>query len=95
MSLHLQALSWVVSPGSVLVAIASGSSAHRRNASRVLNPTLHRLDNFWYCLLHELAHIGRHFDKEDVQPFVDDFSAASPDGRPPEQERQTSRQVRP
>ena len=32
-----------------------------------------RLDNFWFSLLHELAHIGRHFDgKQDT--FVDDFS---------------------
>src|SRR5271157_576991 len=22
-----------------------------------------RIDNFWFCLLHELAHIGRHMDK--------------------------------
>lgn len=42
-----------------------------------------KLDSFWYCLSHELAHIGRHFDKEDLQSFVDDFSAASPDGRTP------------
>jgi HTH-type transcriptional regulator/antitoxin HigA len=32
-----------------------------------------RLDNFWFSLLHELAHIGRHFDG-DVEAFVDDFS---------------------
>jgi HTH-type transcriptional regulator/antitoxin HigA len=44
-----------------------------------------RLDNFWYCLLHELAHIGRHFGGEDVQPFVDDFSAAPRDTRAPEE----------
>jgi HTH-type transcriptional regulator/antitoxin HigA len=44
-----------------------------------------RLDNFWYCLSHELAHIGRHFGKTDVQPFVDDFSAAPADGRPLEE----------
>jgi HTH-type transcriptional regulator / antitoxin HigA len=32
-----------------------------------------RLDNFWFSLLHELAHIGRHFDR-GVEAFVDDFS---------------------
>ena len=32
-----------------------------------------RLDSFWFSLLHELAHIGRHFDGE-VEAFVDDFS---------------------
>ena len=33
-----------------------------------------RLDNFWFCLLHELAHIGRHFDKNRAEAFVDDLS---------------------
>lgn len=32
-----------------------------------------RLDNFWFSLLHECAHIGRHFNG-DVETFVDDFS---------------------
>ena len=31
-----------------------------------------RLDNFWFCLLHELAHVGRHMDNNDGQAFVDD-----------------------
>ncbi|MCC6812262.1 MAG: transcriptional regulator [Deltaproteobacteria bacterium] len=34
-----------------------------------------RVDNFWFCLLHELAHIGRHIqrgDRHDV--FIDDLS---------------------
>jgi HTH-type transcriptional regulator/antitoxin HigA len=32
-----------------------------------------RLDNFWFSLFHELAHIGRHFDG-DIEAFVDDFT---------------------
>lgn len=32
-----------------------------------------RLDNFWFSLLHELAHVGRHFDSA-VEVFVDDFT---------------------
>ena len=32
-----------------------------------------RIDNFWFSLLHELAHVGRHFDGE-LEAFVDDFS---------------------
>lgn len=39
-----------------------------------------RLDNFWYCLAHELAHIGRHFAQGDLEPYVDDFSATPPAG---------------
>ncbi len=32
-----------------------------------------RLDNFWFCLLHELAHLGRHFEKGDGEVFIDDL----------------------
>ena len=32
-----------------------------------------RVDNFWFSLLHELAHVGRHFNG-DMEAFVDDFS---------------------
>jgi HTH-type transcriptional regulator / antitoxin HigA len=32
-----------------------------------------RIDNFWFCLLHELAHIGWHFDSHD-EAFIDDLS---------------------
>ncbi len=31
-----------------------------------------RIDNFWWCLMHELAHIGRHLDT-DVLRFFDDL----------------------
>ena len=32
-----------------------------------------RLDNFWFCLLHELAHIGRHFPDGNGVVFIDDL----------------------
>jgi len=34
-----------------------------------------RLDNFWYCLMHELAHISCHLDAEDadIERFFDDL----------------------
>jgi HTH-type transcriptional regulator/antitoxin HigA len=32
-----------------------------------------RIDNFWFSLMHELAHVGRHFNSE-MEAFVDDFS---------------------
>ncbi len=31
-----------------------------------------RIDNFWFCLLHELAHLGRHFSV-DADAFIDDL----------------------
>ena len=33
-----------------------------------------RIDNFWFCLLHELAHVGRHMDNGRGEVFVDDFT---------------------
>lgn len=33
-----------------------------------------RIDNFWFCLLHELAHIGRHMDNDGEASFVDDMT---------------------
>lgn len=34
-----------------------------------------RIDNFWFCLLHELVHVGRHLADDPKGLFVDDLSA--------------------
>ena len=33
-----------------------------------------RIDDFWFCLLHELAHVGRHIDTDNGSAFIDDMS---------------------
>ena len=33
-----------------------------------------RIDSFWFCLLHELAHVGRHFGRDAGNVFIDDLS---------------------
>ena len=33
-----------------------------------------RIDNFWSCLLHELAHVGRHMGNDRGDAFVDDLT---------------------
>lgn len=38
-----------------------------------------RIDNFWFCLLHELAHIGRHLHSDADAVFVDDLDLAAGD----------------
>ena len=38
-----------------------------------------RLDNFWFCLLHELTHVARHLGKGGEQLFVDDFDLRAKD----------------
>lgn len=40
-----------------------------------------RIDNFWFCLLHELAHVGRHMDTNEGNAFVDDQTLRGMEGR--------------
>ena len=40
-----------------------------------------RIDNFWFCLLHELAHVGRHMDNDRGKAFVDDLTLRKIGGR--------------
>ena len=51
------------------------------DATPVIGLTLRydRLDNFWFCLLHELAHLARHMDDVGNAPFIDDLSLRSLD----------------
>ncbi len=39
-----------------------------------------RVDNFWFCLLHELAHLGRHMDRDGDVAFVDDLTLRQVEG---------------
>lgn len=39
-----------------------------------------RIDNFWFCLLHELAHVGRHLDHNLGDTFVDDQTLRQMEG---------------
>ncbi len=32
-----------------------------------------RIDNFWFCLLHELAHVGWHLDGKEGDAYMDDL----------------------
>ena len=40
-----------------------------------------RIDNFWFCLLHELAHVGRHMDANEGNAFIDDQTLRGVEGR--------------
>ena len=42
-----------------------------------------RIDNFWFCLLHELAHVGLHMD-DGCDIFTDDHSLRSSQGAAPD-----------
>ena len=39
-----------------------------------------RIDNFWFTLLHELAHLGLHLDTDEDELFTDDLSLRNGEG---------------
>lgn len=48
-----------------------------------------RLDNFWFCLLHELAHLGLHFNNGNGEVFIDDLQLRKRNhGRDDDRERE-------
>ncbi len=53
-----------------------GAAMRTIEGTPVIGMTLRydRIDNFWFCLLHELAHVGRHMSGDEEQIFVDDLS---------------------
>nr|WP_244487643.1 ImmA/IrrE family metallo-endopeptidase [Aureimonas sp. Leaf460] len=56
-----------------------GAATKLPDGSPVIGMSLRhdRLDNFWFCLAHELAHVGLHLDGEAAgEWFVDDLDSA-------------------
>jgi len=58
-----------------------GAAMLLRDGSPVVVLTLRhdRLDNFWFTLLHELAHVMNHLNKDNAEPFFDDLDAVVDD----------------
>jgi HTH-type transcriptional regulator / antitoxin HigA len=60
-----------------------GAALQLRDGSPVIGLTLRydRLDNFWFCLLHELSHIGRHMEvNTHNEAFIDDLTLRDVEG---------------
>lgn len=59
-----------------------GAALRLGNEQPVIGLTLRydRIDNFWFCLLHELAHVGRHMDNNEGDAFVDDLTLRKVEG---------------
>ncbi len=59
-----------------------GAALQLADGTPVIGLTLRydRLDNFWFCLLHELAHVGRHMDGQRDEAFIDDLSLRGVEG---------------
>lgn len=64
-----------------------GAALMDADGTRIVGLTLRydRLDNFWFVLLHEVAHLWRHVTAEDL--FLDDLDADSEDQRESEANR--------
>lgn len=56
-----------------------GAALKLPDGSPVVSLTLRhdRLDNFWFTLFHELAHVALHLDKDGVEAFFDDLTEGS------------------
>ena len=59
-----------------------GAALQLADGTPVIGLTLRydRLDNFWFCLLHELAQIGRHMDGKRDEVFIDDHNLGVVEG---------------
>lgn len=57
-----------------------GAALRANEGGPVIGLTLRydRIDNFWFCLMHELAHVCRHLG-DDLTQFFDDLDAGSQD----------------
>lgn len=58
-----------------------GAAMLLEDGTPVIGMTLRydRLDNFWFCLLHELTHVARHLTDGAERLFVDDFDLRAKD----------------
>jgi HTH-type transcriptional regulator / antitoxin HigA len=59
-----------------------GAALQLADGTPVIGLTLRydRIDNFWFCLLHELAHIGRHMGGTEYEVFIDDLTLRDVEG---------------
>ena len=84
----LQAAQFLAKNGIALVTVRhlkrtylDGAALKLADGTPVVALTLRydRIDNFWFCLLHELAHVGRHLDSGEDTVFVDDLNLQTAD----------------
>jgi HTH-type transcriptional regulator/antitoxin HigA len=59
-----------------------GAALKLADGTPVIGLTLRydRVDSFWFCLLHELAHVGRHMERDGDTAFVDDLTLREVEG---------------
>lgn len=59
-----------------------GAALKLADGTPVIGLTLRydRVDSFWFCLMHELAHLGRHMESDGDFVFVDDLTLREVEG---------------
>ena len=59
-----------------------GAARRLGDGTPVIGLTLRydRIYNYWFCLVHELAHVGRHMDGDGDAAFVDDLTLRDVEG---------------
>jgi len=69
-----------------------GAALRRSDGVSVIGMTLRydRLDHFWFCLIHELAHLLLHIQEGKEHYFVDDMTIAGLDEREEEADREAT-----
>lgn len=67
--------------------LLDGAAMQDEDGTPIIGLTLRfdRLDNFWFTLLHEVAHLWKHVDREET--FLDNLDASSEDRREVEANR--------
>jgi HTH-type transcriptional regulator/antitoxin HigA len=67
-----------------------GAAMQLEDGTPVIGLTLRydRLDNFWFCVCHELAHVSLHMSKGLRSIFVDDLSPSAKTDRRNDRERE-------
>lgn len=65
-----------------------GAALRLSDGTPVIGLTLRydRIDNFWFCLFHELAHQALHLEFEPTDSYLEDLSIADPKNEPKELE---------
>jgi HTH-type transcriptional regulator/antitoxin HigA len=66
-----------------------GAATVLDNGAPVVGMTLRhdRLDNFWFCLCHELGHVAKHLAKPDAEWFFDDLDIKDGDKKEDEADK--------
>ncbi|MDQ3605491.1 MAG: ImmA/IrrE family metallo-endopeptidase [Gemmatimonadota bacterium] len=73
-------ISLIIEPHLPRTHLDGAALVDEETGTRVIGLSLRhdRIDNFWFCLMHEMAHVARHLEQEEAS-FYDDLEVESQD----------------